>query len=553
MKHDRPLAILGSTPAKKCSRLWGLLAWLLVLNLPALAYLVGPPLDLAKLTAEADVIFKGKAVATVPVTDAWFQPVDDFAARETEFKVISVIKGDAPGGKLPFRHYDENSQQRGRMYEPQFYHFEVGRTYVVFAKRSEVAGHFRQIALHHTGKQDQGVLRCADDKPVASTGIKDVLWSEIGALLQSPEAKDAIYGLQQLDEMSGRSGAFSATKDFDRMEALKTAGPLMKSDHEDVARAAITMIGCANPYLSDDSAPYWLGTVGAAGNPGLVQLDPNLINTGGELFQADLIALAKSAAPAATRALAIRALGRVQAPAVAESVPAWAKDAEPLVRAAAALLLADFPGEATLPQISALAADPAAEVRQNAAYTIGFQQAAKLADTLDKLLADADPKVRFAASQSLLSFSPKDAAIAAIFRKNQPNEEFYPLFLLALARDNPQDFLEPLAKVVEGQPEPKNWRGGQVPSYTAFNLLFKYLQAQPAADVRAGKYDRYLDAMEKGYVTGSSEPRDIYAFYLQREMTERAKKYRATASKAAGYDLEYYFKQVDQSPGNYTR
>jgi hypothetical protein len=36
-------------------------------------------------------------------------------------------------------------------------------------------------------------------------------------------------------------------------------------------------------------------------------------------------------------------------------------------------------------------------------------------------------------------------------------------------------------------------------------------------------------------------------------MTERAKKYRAAAKKAAAYDLDYYFQQVDQNPALYQR
>lgn len=44
-----------------------------------------------------------------------------------------------------------------------------------------------------------------------------------------------------------------------------------------------------------------------------------------------------------------------------------------------------------------------------------------------------------------------------------------------------------------------------------------------------------------------------YAFYLQRGMTERAKKYREAARKAVSYDLDYYFNQVDQNPSPYKR
>ena len=65
--------------------------------------------------------------------------------------------------------------------------------------------------------------------------------------------------------------------------------------------------------------------------------------------------------------------------------------------------------------------------------------------------------------------------------------------------------------------------------------------------------DRYLDAIEKVGNYSSSEPRDIYAFYILSGMPERAKKFRERANKAATYDLDYYFQQVDQNPSNYRR
>jgi hypothetical protein len=65
--------------------------------------------------------------------------------------------------------------------------------------------------------------------------------------------------------------------------------------------------------------------------------------------------------------------------------------------------------------------------------------------------------------------------------------------------------------------------------------------------------DRYLDAMEKVGNYSSSEPRDIYAFYVQRGMTERAQKFCEAARKAVSYDLDYYFKQVDENPSLYKR
>ena len=106
---------------------------------------------------------------------------------------------------------------------------------------------------------------------------------------------------------------------------------------------------------------------------------------------------------------------------------------------------------------------------------------------------------------------------------------------------------------MEEKTEPKDFWGGRIPAFTAREILFRYLQAQPSERVRSGPLDRYLDAMEKLSNYLSSEPRDIYAFYMHRGMTERARKFRQAAKKAASYDLDYFFKQVDPNPSLYKR
>jgi hypothetical protein len=200
-----------------------------------------------------------------------------------------------------------------------------------------------------------------------------------------------------------------------------------------------------------------------------------------------------------------------------------------------------------------MADDAASEVRACVARAIGFGQQAELADILAKLLADQEVKVRNVAAMSLLSFSPKNDTIAKVFRANLENEEFKPLFLIALAKENPTAHLDALAVGIEQRSEPKNFWGGQIPAFTAWGILFKHLQAQPAETIRSGKLDRYLDAIEKVGNYSSSEPRDIYAFYVQRGMNERAKKFRQDAKRAASYDLDYFFNQVDENPSLYKR
>ena len=51
----------------------------------------------------------------------------------------------------------------------------------------------------------------------------------------------------------------------------------------------------------------------------------------------------------------------------------------------------------------------------------------------------------------------------------------------------------------------------------------------------------------------SDGPRDLYALYLQHGLAERAKAFRATCRTQMTYDIDYYFKMVDESPGTYRR
>ena len=519
----------------------------------SLAYPVGPPLSLEKLTAEADLVFKGTALSGDPVQDEWFKPCPGFVVRGTEFKVVSVIKGDAPGATLRFRHYDQDPRAQGYMFQPQYYHFERGRSYIVFAKRSEAAGVFRQLQANHTGKEDQGVLLCPGDQPVTATTVKVAIWSELTGMLKSADATNVTYAIHQLDQMSGARGSFQDTQDFDRTNVLNTIHGLITDSHPEVAQAALGAVGSHNPYMSDERTIYWLATVRSGEVPGIGKMDPKMINLGGEQFWRDLMRLADSNATNKTRAMAIQALGLVREPPLKEAIERWLADPDPAIRAAATLLLADFPGAESCKRLALLASDTAPEVRVGVARAVGFGQQAEAVEILARLLADPESKVRTAAAMSLLSFSPKNKAAAAAFRANLDNEEFKPLFLIALARENSAQYLDALATTVEQPSEPKNWWGGQIPAFTAWEILFRYLRAQPPESLRSGKLDRYLDAMEKVGNYSSSEPRDIYAFYLQRGMTERAQKYRQAAKKAASYDLDYYFKQVDENPSLYTR
>ncbi|MCW3054060.1 MAG: repeat-containing protein [Chthonomonadales bacterium] len=515
--------------------------------------IVGPPLSLEKLTAEADIVLKGTAVSSTPIQDERLAPMPAFAANETQFRIISVLKGVRPGPTVRFRHYDEAPKNIGRMSEPLHYHFDAGRTYIIFAKRSGQIDVYHQLWSNHHSTLNQGVILCSAAKPVSAKTVKEAIWEELLLLLNSPDADSILYSIQQLDQMSTGQSSFDSTQDFDRKETLKAIHPLMRVPDGKVARAAIAVVGSHNPYLTDDQALYWLATVGSAEVPGIGKMDRDQKNTGGEMYRNELIAVADSKANVETRALAIRALGLVRDPLLCKSAEHWLADADPAIRASATLLLAGFPDPETGKRLIALSADPAPEVRARAANGIGFAQRVDAVEALALLLKDKDQRVRESAAMSLLSFSPKSRVVAGIFRDNLGNEEFKPLFLLSLARTNPAPYLDALAQAVELQTVPGNFWGGQIPAFTAWEILFRYLQSQPSLTLRSGKLDRFLDAMEKVGNYSSSEPQDIYAFYLQNGLSARAKKFRSKATRAASYDLDYFFKQVDSQPNAFKR
>ena len=68
-----------------------------------------------------------------------------------------------------------------------------------------------------------------------------------------------------------------------------------------------------------------------------------------------------------------------------------------------------------------------------------------------------------------------------------------------------------------------------------------------------GKLNNVLDALESPEYFSSSEPRDLYAMYVQHHMNKRAKEFRASCRKRTTYDIDSYFKMVDQSPDAYRR
>ena len=523
----------------------------------AAAYPVGPSLSLEELIAQADFVGKVTVLESKPLSDAWFDKVAAFEPTETRLKVLATYKGKAGGETIALRHYGPANESQPYMYMPQFYRFERGRTYILFAAKTEQEGVFRQLWKQHKAQEDQGVFLAADSEPRVDKSIKEAIFAELTGLLKSAAAADVKYGLSHLDLLSG--GTYHGQKDFDREEVLDHTKRLLNHKDNEVVVAAVRVMGSNNPYMSSEYIPGWLATIGRGDIPGFGAWDRSQENLGGKLYWKQLAAIADSPAPAATRGLAIRALGRAEEPAILPLAQRWTADADPQVRQAATVLLGDFKGDFDPAVFAKLAADAQPAVRVGAAQAIGLGQFREQIPTLGKLLADGDPDVQAAAALSLLSFSTADSG--DVLRANLKHPQFHPLFVNALARADAGRYLDELAEIIKKKKEPESFWGGRIPWGVSWELLFFYVQRQPPAQVRGGQLDKVLDALEypaSGDPKGpsyysSSEPRDLYALYLQRGMTERAAKFRALAKKNIGYDIDYFFKMVDENPRNYQR
>lgn len=534
-----------------------LLGLSLLMARAVLAYPVGPALPLDELFQSADLVCKATTISSSEVEDASFEESPGFRPHETKLKVIAVYRGKEAAKEITFRHYAPSDKDSGHSYEPQHYKFEAGRTYILFAKKADGEGNYRQLWKDHKLQEDQGLLLAASGAPQTGLTIEEIYWLELTGLLQSKKLEDVKYALAHLDLMSG--GDYHDQNDLDRGRALGAIAPQMNSPQPEIARAAIAALGGHNPYTSDDFITGWLATAGKGHIPGYSSWDLKKTYPGGKLYWKELAAVVEGKGPIESRTLAIRALGRGQADEVRLLAEKWIRDPEPQIRGTAALLLADYPKQANTKLLKELTKDPVPAARKGAAQAIGCGQFAHLIPDLAPLVDDADPQVAKAAALSLLSFSLEDSREALTAHLNHKN--YHPVFVNALAHNDAEPYLEPLCQVIRQNRTPENWWGGFVVWGDSWNVLYQYAYSQPAEKLSSAKLKPVLDALEfpatknpKGpNFYSSSEPRDLYALYVQRGLTDRAKAFRELCKRNITYDIDYYFKEVDERPNDYGR
>lgn len=509
--------------------------------------LIRGPYPLAEIAEKADLIIKAKAVSTIPVSDEWFKTYPGFAAYSTRMQVISVTKGTVGSSQIEFHHYgiDRQSQAIASMMALQLYDFEPGRSYILFCARTGQEIVFRQLWANQTMKADQGVYLAADDAPVGGREAKDILYEEFSRMLTVGGQQELLYAIRQLDEMSNPAGRLVKLSDFDRDRVLARISPLMSSQDELVAAAAIQTVGGSNPYFKDDNAIFWLAKVGARPLPGIGPWE-SAKNPGAHQYYLELMRIADGMQSVELRSIAIRALGRAGQPVVLESALRWANAAEPQIREATTILLADFRDKRVNDLVALSAKDVNYRVRRAAAQTIGFGQLAELLPILNDALHDGHNEVRRAAALSLVSFSP--AQSADILRANMNDAEYKSVFVNVLASDNAEPCLDALCEIIERDLQPPFW-SGRIPSADSWGIVIRYLVAQRQEVLQSGRFDRAFDVLERARIFSSSEPRDLYELYVKNGLKDRAARFRGYLRRTAPFDMEEYLDRVDAAYG----
>jgi HEAT repeats len=517
-----------------------LLVALLLAASPARAYIVGHAVSLEERTRGADLICKATVIADHPATDDWFEPMSGFEVRETELRVVSILKGPH-SSMIRFRHYARSSGLG--LYMPQSYTFVPGRTYLLAAVRAS-GDIYRQLSKS-PAQMDGSVLLAGDAKPHRGTTLTDAEWAELVLLLKSPVEGEVVGAIQRLDAMSGGPAWDEfGYADFDRSKTLATIEPLVGSNRVAVATAAITVFGGESPYFEDQDAQFWLAGDAKGYFPG-VYARKRIASPLAEAGTKALLRVATDGMTPEVRALAIRSLGRSSHALPAAMLALWLRDPNIVVRRAAVLMSAERPDREP---IIAAAMDRSPDIRRAAALAVGFSQDPTLLPQLDRLLRESVPDVRAAAALSLESF-PLDQA-APIMRANL-SSEFRSVFINALAQENPQRYLAELTELMHQEPRAVIG-GGSFSPHESWRILFNFIKARPPAELTAGKFDLSLDALERMHWSSSGEPTELYALYVSRGLVPRAKKFREMARKSTPFfDLDIYFDRVDRNPEAY--
>lgn len=513
-------------------------------------------LTLPELEKASKVIFKGTVISSEPVEDNSFKERRSLQSYETVFKVISIVKGEIASSKhVRFRHYRPNGDSFSKNGSaPQSYNFDKGKHYFVCAnlspKKHEVSVVLRQIWDLERAKADQGFLSSINDKPHRGENLSEVYWNELTDAVESRIAASQVYAIRQLNSMSSGT-AWNGHQSFDREKVVGVIASSIDSNKDAVATAAMKLV-------LQPSGLEWksdLIRLNPKHFPGHAIQQPTKLNLSAQTCSKRLIAMANSRRSSELRAFAVKSLLNTANAELFPLANKWSRDDSELVRAEAATLLTDFVDQVPAQDWKRLMDDSSPIVRASAIRGVGRGQIKDLLDDVETKLEDKDSKVVASAAASLLSFPLERTR--SIFQKRIKHPEYGCLFVIALASEKPDEYLDELGQIVRTRPNPQDWWGGSIPWGVAWNILFEYALQQngrfstPKVKNVLASLESPIRESEKSYHFSSSQPRDLYALYVQNGMQERAASYREAVNAKTTYDMELYFNNVDKHPGHF--
>lgn len=548
--------------------------------------------ELDKISADADIIFKGQVISSTRITNTAFQ-VSDIYVHATKLKIISVLKGETSTNQIVFQHYYEWSPGGhgwGGGSPPEPCKLQPGQSYLIFAAKMDNPGYyffpdsttnqpneFRQLTENRNS-----IFHTLDARPLTGLSISNALWLELNLLLKDKSPTNQLYAIQHLNLMSKSCLASWGHKDyFDRKAVLEAVSSFVNSPDD---RVAVYTIGCfqlggnAGTFVTDQGG--WIPVL-----RGFSEIQTECVAQVSS-YATNLVNIANKSPSVSRRIASIAAFSGTKFPIVSNSLPSWLDDASEKVRAQAVLLLPDFPGEWSEQLLRKQDMDSSPKIRSIVATAIGNEQMESLIPVLVKqfseplgptnpippltledlqsggqLLDENVGDVHTSAGYALLKFDVNQ--VGDILRTNLNDIGFRMQFLCKLAENDPEPWLtnlvgelktrrERIWKEVEaGVNEPKTnyYRARMTLSgayFTCWNMIYHHLANLPDSAFAGGKLDWALDELEESGCADSNRPIEVYGLYRSKGLNDRAARFRRQNGKYdSGYDLSSFFDRAD--------
>lgn len=527
---------------------------------------------LDKMTAEADLIFKGRVISSRAETNtsfpSWGKP------HATTFALISVLKGNFKSNVLVFWHNTSGPQGWGGGTPPSFHQLETNNCYLVFARQLDKSDYLFSIPSDATNRPNEfrqlyigGVFRTLDGRPLAGLSVSNALWSELNLLLNDKNPTNQLYAINEFDSKSlaGRGDDWLRGDYFARKDVLLALLPLTTNSDNFVAVRAIHCFATSS-NIADQLSP----------------------------FTNALIRIANKSSSSDCRLTAISALSGIDGDAVSNSLSLLLKDADENIRAGAVGLLPSFPEEFAVQALRERADDESANVRAIVADVIGNEKYERALPTLAKLFADPvgkDPLIKpmtmeylkagqrwsnggdvhTSAGLALVKFAPNQ--VSDILKSNLDDPGFHINFVAKLAQGDPEPWLPELVSILETRRafvedvlkspwnDPRRFSDPQadrilIGTYAkCWEDIRQYLLQQSPEALASGRFDSYMDLLEKTVrpVQGMTvqEANLLYALYSTKHLSKRATGLRQLYARSNGWWFDDYDQRGEAAFGGF--